>query len=78
MARRLKQRELLDLIYQVQQQLEEEAPRYPLAPPDQDRDAYLQQVAAGGLLRGRRFGLSEAYSAVLAQRRWGPVSQARA
>lgn len=78
MGRRLKQRELLDLIAQTQDQLEELAHHYPLPGADQDRETYLHQLAAGGLLRGRLYSLSEAYGAILLQRRWGPVSQARA
>ncbi len=78
MGRRLKQRELLDLIDQTQDQLEELRPHYPLPSADQGREPYLHQLAAGGLLRGRLYGLSEASGAILHQRRWGPVSQARA
>jgi hypothetical protein len=78
MGRRLKQQELMHLLAQAQQRLWEQRAAYPLPSVELDREQYLQQIAARGLLFGRWHGASTAYQTILQQRRWGPVSQARA
>src|SRR5919202_5393780 len=78
MGRRLKQRELLDLIYQTQEDLDVVAPHYPLPPLDGDQPTYLQQLRARQVLQGRQDGLTRAATQIALRSRWGPVNQARA
>ena len=78
MGRRLKRRELLDLMYETREQLRELERTFPLPSLDLDQDSYLQQQRQHGLLKGRQHGLGEAFRTIILQSRWGPVSQARA
>ena len=78
MGRRLKQRELLDLIYQTQEELDVAAPQYPLPPVDCDQPTYLQQLRTHDVLQGRQDGLTRAAPQIALRSRWGPVNQARA
>jgi hypothetical protein len=78
MARRLKQHELAQVMNDASKELREQLGRYPRPTRDLDRATYFEQLQRRNLLDGRWFGLHEAYGAVMDQRRWGPVAQARA
>ncbi len=78
MGRRLTQRDLLALLAQVRGHLWQQVDTYPWPSLDVDRETYLQHTSARSLLLGRWHGASQAYAIVMEQRRWGPVSQARA
>ncbi len=78
MGRRLKQRELLDLIYQTQEEMDAVAPHYALPPLDRDQPTYLRQLQAHQVLQGRQDGLTRAATQIALRSRWGPVNQARA
>ena len=78
MGRRLTQRELLALLAEVRGQLWQQVDTYPRPSLDADRETYRQHTSARNLLLGRWHGASQAYAIIMEQRRWGPVSQARA